>query len=288
MTSPIRARVAALFVHPIKSAAAIAVDSLALDDRGAVGDRRWLVIDEAGNQITARETPSLALVRPMFADCDDDPGVLRNMDGALWLSAPGLTRHRVDLPATRTTRVVQIWSDLVEAHDAGDEVAQWLSTAIGKPCRLVRLAESAHRPLKAKYAGQLSPDGRRVAFSDGAPLLILGQASVDALSARLVEQGGEPMEVARFRPNILLSHTTAHEEDSWSMIRVGRVRMAIGAPCERCVMTTIDPATGAGGVEPLRTLATYRRQNGNVLFGMNATHAEQGTVHIGDQVIRVE
>ncbi len=288
MPFSLRARVSALFVHPIKSAAAIAVDSLVLDDRGAVGDRRWLVVDEAGMQITARETPALALVRPMFVEGDDDPGALRNVDGALWLSAPNLPRHRVELPVSRSARMVQVWADHVAAHDAGDEVAQWMSAAIGRPCRLVHIADDAQRPLRPKYSGQLSPDGRHVAFSDGAPLLILGQASVDALSARLVEQGGEPMVVARFRPNILLSYTTAHEEDTWSMIRIGAVRIAMGAACERCVMTTIDPATGERGVEPLRMLASYRRYDGKVMFGMNATHAAEGTVHLGDRVVRVE
>ncbi len=275
-------------MHPIKSAAAIAVDTLALDDRGAVGDRRWLVVDEAGLQVTARETPRLALVRPAFAEADDAPGAMRNVDGALWLTAAGLPRIHVEVPATHLTRPVRVWSDTVDAHDAGDVVAEWLSAAIGKPCRLVRLADHAHRPLAAKYAGALPNAGRRVAFSDGAPLLILGQASVDALSARLVEQGGEPMAVARFRPNILLSHTTAHEEDSWSMIRIGSVRVGLGSPCSRCVMTTVDPNTGERGDEPLRTLATYRRQDGLVMFGMNATHAAEGTVHHGDHVVRVE
>jgi len=288
MPARIRAQVAGLFVHPIKSAAAIAVDTLALDDRGAVGDRRWLVVDETGLQVTARETPRLALVHPAFAEADDQPGAMRNVDGALWLTAAGLPRIRVEVPATHLTRPVRVWSDTVEAHDAGDAVAEWLSAAIGKSCRLVRLADDAHRPLAAKYAGPLPHAGRRVAFSDGAPLLILGQASVDALSARLVEQGGEPMAVARFRPNILLSHTTAHEEDSWTMIRIGSVRVGLGSPCSRCVMTTVDPNTGERGDEPLRTLATYRRQDGQVMFGMNATHAAEGTVHHGDRVVRVE
>lgn len=287
-TSVVRARVAALFVHPIKSAGAIAVDSLALDDRGAVGDRRWLVVDADGMQITARETPALALVRPLFAEADEDPGARRNEDGALWLTAQGLPRLRVDLPVTRLVRPVQVWSDVVDAHDAGDDVADWLTAAIGRPCRLVRLADHARRPLRAKYAGYLPTHERRVAFSDGAPLLILGQASIDALSARLVERGDHPVDVARFRPNILLSYTTAHEEDEWTRIRIGGVRVAIGAPCERCVMTTVDPITGEKGLEPLRTLATYRRQNGAVMFGMNATHAAEGTIHVGDRITREE
>ena len=277
-------RVAALFVHPIKSAAAISVDTLALDDRGAVGDRRWLIVDDTGMQITARETPRLALVQPHFATSDAIPATQTGVDGPLWLDAPGQSRLTLELPTTAATRAVRVWNDTVEAHDAGTDVAEWMSDAIGRHCRVVRLAEHAHRPLARKYAGPLPHAGRRVAFSDGAPLLILGQASVDALSARLVEQGGAPMTVSRFRPNILLSHTTPHEEDSWSHIRIGDMHIGIGSPCARCVMTTINPLTGEKGAEPLRTLATYRRQDGLVMFGMNATHATPGDIAVGAEV----
>ena len=283
------ARVAALFVHPIKSAAAIPIDEMTLDDLGAVGDRRWLVIDDAGNQVTARETPALALVRQRFADVvDPEARPRRNVDGPLWLEAADSAGIRVELPTTAATRVVRVWDDAVMAHDAGDAVAKWMSRVLATSCRVVRLAESARRPLAVKHAGPIPRDGRRVAFTDGAPLLLLGQASVDALSDRLVEQGGEPMVVARFRPNIVLAHTTPHEEDMWRSIAIGAVRFGIGAPCSRCVITTIDPTTGERGVEPLRTLATYRRQDGDVMFGMNITHAAPGMVRVGDLVSNIE
>lgn len=282
-------RVAALFVHPIKSAAAQRVRSLPLDDRGAVGDRRWLVIDATGLQITARETPQLALVRPRFegATVDADGVIDAAVDGALILSAKGLYDFRVAIPtadSSSTTRPVKIWNDVVSAIDAGDDAAQWLSHAIGKPCRLVRLDETARRPLQRKYAGPLPFADRRVAFSDGAPLLVLSQASIDALSERLVEQGDEPMTVARFRPNVLLTNTQPHEEDTWTRIRIGDVDVGVGSQCSRCVMTTVNPQTAEKGLEPLRMLARYRRVDGEVMFGMNATHSAPGIIHEGDVV----
>lgn len=285
MTSPIR--IAGLFVHPIKSAAAISVDALALDDRGAVADRRWLVIDEDGMQITARETPALATVRQRFVlgESSVDHDTRTNVDGALWIETRTQAGMRVDVPTTHDTRPVTVWNDTLDAHDAGDGAAAWFSDVLSRDCRLVRIDESSRRPLKAKYAGRLDRSTRRVAFSDGAPLLVLGQASVDALSERIVEQGGEAMISARFRPNILLSHTTPHLEDSWRAIRIGEVTFEFGMPCSRCVMTTIDPQTGERGVEPLKTLSTYRRQGGEVMFGMNVTNVGVGTVRVGDAVV---
>lgn len=277
-------RVSGLFVHPIKSAAAIAVDVMDLDDRGAVADRRWLVVSGDGLQITARETPVMALVRPRFAIGAGTHGPRRNSDGALLLDAPEMPTFRLELPGTSATRLVRVWADTVEAHDAGDLAAEWMSDAIRQSCRVVRLAEHARRPLRAKYAGPLPFTDRRVAFSDGAPLLLLGQRSVDALSERLVEQGDDAMTIARFRPNVLLSGTDAHEEDTWERVEIGSVSFGVGSPCSRCVMTTVNPDTAEKGIEPLRTLATYRRQDGEVMFGMNATHASPGTLYLDDRV----
>ncbi len=45
-------------------------------------------------------------------------------------------------------------------------------------------------------------------------------------------------------------------------------RYLYAGPCARCEMVTLDQSTGArGGVEPLRTLAAYRRQKGRIFFG---------------------
>ena len=290
MTLPSAPRVSGLFVHPIKSAAAIAVQTLALDDRGAIGDRRWLVVDPTGRQITARDTPRLALVRPSFVmpGAASGPATATlpiNVDSGLVVHAPSVQPLVVDIPTDGPLCRVSIWDDLVEALDAGDASAEWMSHVLDRPARLMRLSDDARRPLRAKYAGALPYHDRRVAFSDGAPLLVLGQGSIDALNDRLLEQGEHTtMTVARFRPNILLSHIGAHDEDTWARAQIGTVDLAIGEPCSRCVMITLDPATAEGGVEPLRTLAGYRRQQGSVMFGMNATHAEPGTLRVGDEV----
>ena len=271
-----RARVEGLFVHPLKSAGAIAVDVLELDERGAAGDRRWLLVDTDGVGITARKHHRLAQIRPSFAEVD------RN--GGLRLDAPGFSSCDVRVPTNPSTRSVQIWLDDVPAHDAGDMVAEWCSDAIGAWCRMVYLAENARRPLQAKYAGSLPYADRQVAFSDGAPLLLLGSASIEALNVRLHEQGSDVVTHRRFRPNVLLAETTAHEEDTWREVVIGGVTIGVGSKCPRCVMTTIDPDTAEGGVEPLRTLAQYRRDETGVVFGMNATHAAPGSIRLDDRV----
>jgi len=60
--------------------------------------------------------------------------------------------------------------------------------------------------------------------------------------------------------------------------------MDLVKPCDRCVTTTVDQATGEPGREPLRTLAQFRKWNGQVYFGQNAVHRTGGTLSVGDPV----
>ncbi len=272
--------VAALYVHPLKSAAGIGVSEITLDERGAVGDRRWVLADAHGEMITARETHRLVLLRPSFLSDD------RN--GGIRLTAPG--RSPLDVPIEAVdraapTHLVRVWDDAVVAHDAGDIAAAWCTAAVGRACRLLRLADADRRPLASRFAGSIDPRSRYVAMSDGAPLLLLGMASIDALNARLLDSGhAEVMDPRRFRANVLVTSSSAHDEDTWRDIRIGRVAFSVGSACTRCVLTTVDPDSAERGHEPLRTFAQYRRADGGVIFGMNTTHRDVGVIRVGDEV----
>jgi uncharacterized protein YcbX len=180
-------------------------------------------------------------------------------------------------------REVQVWDDAVALADAGDTAAEWVSRAVDTPCRLMQWTASSRRPLAAKYAGPLPAEGRDVTITDGAPLLLLGSASLDALNARLAAVGHPALSLDRFRPNIVLATHAPHDEDAWAQLRIGTVTLGVGTPCPRCVVTTIDPETLGRTAEPLRTLAQYRRGvGGGVMFGMNATHEAPGEMAEGD------
>ncbi len=271
-------RVAALTVYPLKSAAGISVDALTLDDRGAMGDRRWLLVDGEGHAITARECHALLHITPRFATAD------RN--GALLLDAPRHTTFTAVVPgADHIARPVFIWDDATLALDAGDDAADWCSDVIGRACRLVYLDGDAQRPLKRKYAGPVAAERRHVAFTDGAPLLVLGLPSIDLLNARLVEQGTpDVLDRRRFRANVWLDGLAAHDEDRWSLVQIGETQLGMGSLCTRCVLTTVDPDTLEQGLEPLRVWAGYRRTADGVVFGVNATHTAPGSMAVGDRV----
>jgi uncharacterized protein YcbX len=280
-------RVTDLFVHPLKGAAPMRVHRLRLDALGAIGDRRWVFVDTSACAITPRDVPALTRV---VATLPLHDGAVRS-DAPLALQAPGVDPILVPpansaLPnSALPTRAVRVWDDTVELADAGDVAAEWGSAALGVPCRLMHWTPNSRRPLEAKYAGTLSHADRNVTLTDGAPLLLLGAASLDALNGRLTAAGHPAVGVERFRPNVLLATSAPHEEDHWERVRIGAVEVSLGSPCPRCVVTTIDPRTLAPDVEPLRTLAQYRRgDGGGVMFGMNATHASSGELAVGDAV----
>ncbi|GAA1919300.1 MOSC domain-containing protein [Nocardioides lentus] len=272
--------VSALHRYPVKSCGGTALDEAVVEPWGLAGDRRWLVTDVDGGFVTARELPLLLTVGVASAD-----------DGALTLTAAGRDPQPVAVPApgdTGGTTRVGIWRDEVEAVAAPPGASAWLSAVVGHDVRLLHLADPAQRPVSRQFA----EDGDRVSFADGYPLLVTTEASLTALN-HLVADGRNdaewPVDMGRFRPNLVVAGGEAWDEDGWRRIRVGAgddaatFRAVKG--CARCVMTVHDPATGERGKEPLATLARHRRWDGQSWFGMNLVPDTPGaTVRVGDQV----
>jgi Uncharacterized Fe-S protein len=254
-----------IFVYPIKSCAGIGLERAEAGPRGFLHDREWMVVDGEGRFVTQRTEPRLALVR------------VRLEGDALEAAAPGRPVLRVPLDRTGgPRRRVVVWNDTCDAVSEGPEAARWFSALLGMPCELVRMAAGAVRPVDPARAGP----GRQVGFADAFPFLLLSEASLEGLNARL----GRPLPVNRFRPNLVVSGCPPHAEDEWRRIRVGDVVLRVVKPCARCVITTVDQETGVAGKEPLATLATYRRRGNAVLFGQNLVHENTGTVRVGDPV----
>jgi len=174
------------------------------------------------------------------------------------------------------SRRVQIWEDSVDAIDTGDEAALWFASMMGCSCRLVYMPDDAHRLADSRYARQES----LVSFADAFPVLLLSQASLDELNTRLPE----PVTMDRFRPNLVIGGCSPYEEDTWERIQIGQTYFHVAKPCARCTVPTVDQETGKRGVEPLRTLNSYRTSNGKVYFGQNLIHDGDGNLKVGDPV----
>lgn len=268
-----------LFIYPVKSLRGCAVPSAEVDSLGLVGDRRFMVVDEQGRFLSQRTLPRMAQVNTALTHA------------TLTLSAEGAGAIEVSRLAQNKAprRTVSIWkSEGLTAEDCGEEVAAWLAAFLGVNCRLVRIGAEFHRPVLKFPPSLAQPPLPSVSFADGYPLLAIGESSLADLNDRLIAQGVEPVPMDRFRPNLVISGSSAFAEDTWERFQVGTVILHAAGPCARCAVITTDQRTGERHAEPLRTLAQYRRDpvDGTRLnFGQNVIpETRTGIVRCGDPV----
>ena len=266
-------RLSALYRYPLKSGKAETLQHIGLDKLGLDGDRRWMLVDEAsGRFLTQRAVAKMSQLSALW-----------NRTGGLTLSSPGYAPLDVALPGSDAElRGVTIWRDTLRVPDAGDEAAAWVSDFIGKPTRLVQMPLDRARTTQAGFGR----DDDQVAFADGYPLLLIGQASLDDLSQKI----GRPMEMLRFRPNLVIEGGEAFAEDGWKRLRIGDVEFRAVKPCSRCILTTIDPQTGERSAdrEPFVTLEAYRKTEDGAMFGQNLVNDGNGRLEVGMPVTILE
>jgi uncharacterized protein len=247
--------VKALHIYPLKSARGIEVTDSELTGSGLAWDRNWMLVDQEGSFISQREHANIALIA-IALDAD-----------TLQASAAGMPSLCIPLHGLgRARRRVAIWEHEGFAFDEGDRAAQWFAEFLGTHCRLVAFDPAEQRRSDTNWTGT---DVGLNRFSDGFPILVANTASLADLNARL----GTPIPMNRFRPNIVIDGEAPFDEDHIDTLSTGAIVLRLVKPCTRCEITTTDQDTGARGVEPLRTLSTYRadpRMNGGITFGQNA------------------
>jgi uncharacterized protein YcbX len=249
-------RLADLWRYPVKSCRGERLDAAVVEPWGLAGDRRWMVVDGAGEAVTAREYPPMILVTP-------------RLDGdRIRLTSPGLPELTVPVPSGEALVPVSVHGNGLAAAPAGDEASEWLGKIIGEPARLVYLDDPTRRAPNPAY----SQPADRVSFADGYPLLLTTPGSLDALNDWILEgrhAAEGPLPMTRFRPSVVVTGAPAWAEDGWRRLRIGEVTFRVAKLCDRCVLTTVDPRTAARSREPLVTLARHRSWGGKIWFGAN-------------------
>lgn len=260
--------VSQLNVFPVKGLKGIALESSAATGRGLAHDRRFVVVDGGGRFLSQRELPLMATVWTDIAG------------GELRLAAPDHDEVAVPLePAGGEPLVATVWDSECGAIAPSPEADRWLSGVLGRPCRLAYMPESTRRLSNPRHAG---PD-RLVGFADGYAFLVVSEASLAQLNARL----GRPVPMDRFRANIVVSGCESFAEDGWGEFAVGSATLRMAKPCGRCQVTTTDQSTGeVTGPEPLATLSAWRMSaDYGARFGMNAVTIHPGAIRVGDALV---
>lgn len=253
-----------LVVYPVKSLRGVRVGRWPVERRGLRHDRRWLLVDAEGKFLSQRSDRRLALV---------DVEILETH---LRISAMGHGELLIPLQEEGPRRCVRIWDDTVDGVEVGPEAGRWFSDYLESPTALVYMPEDVKRPVPWPEASE----GDLVGFGDSCPILVAGQSSLDDLNGRLAQ----PIPIRRFRPNLVISGASPFAEDEWTGIETGEVALRRIRGCGRCSVTTIDIDTGEASDEPLRTLATFRKQGKNVYFGSYYAPDLCGELAVGDAV----
>lgn len=274
-------QITSLGVHPVKSTAIRRVARARVLPRGLGDDRSWVVVDDEGVLVSAREEHGL------FSLTADTPRTDPGLDRDLRLRARGLPDLTLDHPDGDVVRV-RLFSQELQGVPAGAGADAWLREALGRDdVRLVWCDDPARRRLDPAFTAP----GDHTAYADGYPVTLASEASLRRLNDWILEEAlsrgeepADPLPMARFRPNLVVDGDEAFAEDDWTSVEIGDLRFRVARPTDRCVMTTIDPDSLATGKEPIRTLARHRLVDHKTLFAINLVPETTGTIAVGDPV----
>ena len=265
-------RLTSIHRFPVKSLRGESLDEAQVEPWGLVGDRRWMLVDEDGEAITAREVNAMLLLVPEIT-----------AEG-LRVTGADLPPLEISVPDAGAQVPVSVFDSRFTAAPAGAEADAWFTKALDQPARLVHLDDPGRRPTDPRFSGATD----RVSLADGYPLLIASEDSLAVLNDTVVEGAhtdGEPLPMTRFRPNLVVAGIEPWSEENWRRIRVGEAVFRAVKGCARCVITTIDPETGERGKEPIASLAGLRRWDGATWFGINLVPDSPGAiVRVGDEL----
>lgn len=245
-------------VTPVKSTALHHPDEIRLERGGPVGDRAFFFVDEDGRRFSGATKAPILPIRASY-------------DAArewLELTLPNGVAVAGSTVAEGRPIVADFYGRPVSARIVEGDFSEALSAYVGKDIFLAR------------------PDRSGEAL-DVRPVTLVSQESVEELA----RQGGLEGELspARFRMTIEIAGVSEpHEEDTWRSrrVRAGEALLLIEGPVPRCVVTTLDPATGVRDFPTLHVIKDYRgvSAQGDLEFGVYAEVVEPGAVRVGDGV----
>lgn len=254
-----------IYIYPIKSLAGISCQEALAEEMGFENDRRWMLIDADNQMITQREHRIMSQFYPQisgkkisitFKDQKHEFSIQEHLENSI---------------------EVNVWDDKSEVIEVNESTSKWFSEHLGFECKLVKIIKNGDR----KHESSKLKETFNVSLADGYPYLMIGSQSLDFLNEKLTDK----ITVLRFRPNLVISTETPHEEDDFTSFKIGEVNFKNIKTCERCIMVNNDPDNGKLKKEPLKTLSKYRVVNNSVLFGTNVVSLNSGIISVGDEIV---
>ncbi len=248
-----------IFIYPIKSLRGIEVTEWTADSKGLVYDRRWMLVDADNQFLSQRKLPRMALISTALTATH------------LLVSAPEMPDLAIPLAEHSEDQLLaEIWHDHCFTYMVSEAANLWFSSFLEVPSKLVYQPDNCIRQVDQDYAHPAD----ETSLSDGFPFLLVSENSLRALNSKLAE----PVTMARFRPNLVVSGCEAFAEDTWREITIGTIQFRLPKPCSRCSVPNVDPWTATTGKEPIQTLNSFRKWQNKIYFGQNAIHNAAGTL----------
>ena len=260
-------QISQLFIYPIKSLGGIAKETVEITDTGFKYDRRWMLVDEKNIFLSQRSHAKMALLHTAETHHGIIVSHIINESASILIPFKNEFTKKIQ---------VSVWDDICDALEAPEEINNWFSSILQIRCKLVYMPDSTKRLVDNQYA----ENDEITSFSDGFPILMIGQSSLNNLNQKLTQ----PLLMNRFRPNIVFTGGHAHIEDEMAGFSINDINFLGVKPCARCVMTTINQQTAESGKEPLKTLSGYRLKNNKIYFGQNVLQQKNGLIHVGNEI----
>ncbi|SGY77110.1 BQ5605_C005g03558 [Microbotryum silenes-dioicae] len=288
-------------------------------------DRQWMIVEERSHRfLTARNIPRVSLWEMVLIHPKINSTTLQ-VDVPAWGDSPSSSHWiPLDLPSSITDEDlltdVQIWGSSNTAYSVGTpELNAALSGFMGKPVLLVRKGDEPRLTAGGEIVETLSEvkmdyeGGSTIKWSDQFPVLLVSEASRRDVEKHVLKQGygkenqrwsergiqEQPLEILRWRGNVIVDGADAWEEDGWNEIRFeGREQsetMNVATRCARCMLPNVDPETGVRDKSvPDKPLRLFREGIWPIFaqktfFGVNLVpRTARGTLRVGDQVVVVK
>ena len=252
-----------LIEYPVKGLLGNSLSCAGVNKRGLAMDRRWMLTDESGNFLSQRQLPDLTQFIPVF----HENLTIKHL--------PSGSEKKIEITEFDQIRKVEVWGQYCSAHGTSNEINRWLSEILNQKVDLVYMDDHDLRAIESADVDDI------VSFADGYPILMANNASLNDLNSKLTS----PIEMNRFRPNIVVEGDVPFAEDNWKRIKIGDLTFKVAKKCARCHVINIDQDTGVSSKEPLKTLSTFRKEGNKVNFGINLIPESTGIIHHKDHVV---
>ncbi|GLU17991.1 hypothetical protein SLE2022_343150 [Rubroshorea leprosula] len=264
-----------IIIYPIKSCGGFSVESWPLSSTGFKHDREWLLKSLTGEILTQKKVLEMSLIST-FIDLNKE---------IMFVKSPHCkTKLLIKLNSNSNqyrsngTEEIYLHGQRYDAQCYGNDINQWFSDAVGRPCILLRSCHSQNCfSLRRNHMGCCRDVDSTLSFANEAQFLLVSEESVSDLNNRISSNTqkrthGEQTQVSamRFRPNLIISGGKPYAEDGWRKLKIGNFDFTSIGGCNRCQMINISHQAEKvwKANEPLATLASYRRVKGKILFGI--------------------